>query len=424
MSVREPGTDASFEWLRRAHRSEQAPAALRRRALARARAAGLKKEQKEPRRWLARSAPLALAAAFAGAVWLGLSRHAFDGPARPSLPAQSGVVPTAEPGAPANAAPNVLPSEPSRACPKPLPHSPWNPAELASEANFNGLQVQVLETATAGCGPLTRRYLVSLPEKQADSAPAMIVLHDTGQGAEEALLQTRWWFGELARRTSSVLVYANGGPPDPSVPAVAPISPSMVPVQRNAGLWQTETGAHPAVDDVAYLNGIVDDLNARRALGKGSEVFLAGYGSGATMALVAAMQHPERYSGVAAFLPSRPPRLDEVPRGIRPFEWRWRSIFVVLPSTGDDPSALAWQWAGAFGAEPGPVRVTRHKPGLQRIDTTIPGVDLRILVLPKKVDPFPLPGAGDETARAASAARPFFFDGPRAAWDFFQQAKR
>ena len=82
----------------------------------------------------------------------------------------------------------------------------------------------------------------------------------------------------------------------------------------NAGVWQTDEGVHPAVDDHEYLRAIVDSLRERREgppdapqqlLAGDAEVFLAGYGSGAVMALAAAMQHPERYSGVAAFLTPR-----------------------------------------------------------------------------------------------------------------------
>jgi predicted esterase len=300
--------------------------------------------------------------------------------------------------------------------------------------------VRVFDTETAGCGPLKRRYLERVPPEAAAPGAAWIVLHDAGQSAEAALLETRWWFGELARRTSTLLVYANGGPLDTSAPGAPQVFPGAIALQRNAGVWQGDRGAHPAVDDVAYLHGIVDDLNAQRALQKDSEVFLAGYGSGAVMALVAAMQHPEQYSGVAAFLPSLSPGSAELRKALasavaprvlggarewRPAVWALRSIFIVLPSTaGKDPSALAEQWAGAFGAEPGAIHVMRQKPGLQRIDTKLGGdlVELRILLLSKQVDPFPLPGGGDETARAASMARPFFFDGPGAAWDFFQRA--
>jgi pimeloyl-ACP methyl ester carboxylesterase len=78
------------------------------------------------------------------------------------------------------------------------------------------------------------------------------------------------------------------------------------------GGWQTDAGAHPQVDDEAYLDRIVLDLARRGVIGGGNEVWLVGAGSGAVMALSAAAHHPERYAGVAALMAER---LDALPAG-------------------------------------------------------------------------------------------------------------
>jgi poly(3-hydroxybutyrate) depolymerase len=412
MNPRDPGIDVAFEGLRGAHRSQRVPAELRRRVLERARVErSLERKRPRPQSWLSRGSGLALAAAVGGAVWFGavwfgVARPALDGSSA-ARGARQGVIPTAEP---TSAAPRV--------CPSPLPISPWNMEAIDRGAEASGLRAQVLQTDTLGCGPLTRRYLVRVPAEHNPSAPVLIVLHDGGQNPSLSQIETRWWFDDVADRESAVLVYANGSPP---------VGPAMLNA-IHAGVWQTDEGVHPAVDDSLYFQAIVDDLRERRGLAQG-EIFLAGYGSGAVMALSAALQHPDRFAGVAAFLPARPPRPAELVSApgaaLAGGQRHLRSIFLTLPETaGESPSALALKWAATFGSEAGPLRVTRQKPGISRIEATFAsGVGLSISTLPPQVNPFPGPGGADPLARAASAMLPFFFDGPGAAWDFFKRAQ-
>lgn len=408
MSTRDPGIDAAFDGLRSAHRSERAPEELRRRVLERGRGlnSGLGGEAQAARGgWRSRGLLLAAAAAAVLGAWLAVTRPALEDAASPPAASHDAVSPTAEPTRPGAA---------SQACPMPLPTSPWRADRV--DAPAMGLEARALETQT-GCGPLTRRYLVRREVHALASAPpVLIVLHDGGQSAEQAQLLTRWWFDDLAQRKPLVLVYANGSPP--ATPADARWT--------HSGVWQTDAGAHPAVDDAAYLDAVVADLRAWRDLAPG-EVFLAGYGTGATMALSAALRHPDRYAGVAAFLPSGAPlAVDISPRLIQPGLHPLRSLFVVQRRTKDEnPSGIAFEWAALFGTEPGPVRVTRQKRGARRIDAALRGgVDLRVVSLPEQLDPFPGPGGGDRLAREESERRPYFFDGPGAAWEFFERVKR
>ncbi|MEO8182771.1 MAG: hypothetical protein ABI895_28390 [Deltaproteobacteria bacterium] len=405
MNSKNPGLDASFDGLRRAHGSERAPEALRRRTLEQARSLRSLKNGRStrPRPWLTRGGLLAVAAGLGACLWFGASlfvAHGLGDAASP--PARPDVLPSAEPA-----------GAPAPRCPQPLPTSPWDPAQIGMSAKVTGFEAEVFENET-DCGPLKRRYLVRVPAGDASSSPVLIVLHDAGETAEEAQLPTRWWFEDLAQRKRALLVYANGSQ---SVLR-------MVSGPINAGVWQTDEGAHPAVDDSEYLRGVVEQLREKRHLARG-EVFLAGYGSGAVMALTAALRHPERYAGVAAFLPSRLPWKEDLGAGPGPTERdrRLRSVFVALsdaPRT--DASAIAVQWAAALGGEPGAIRVTWGKPGIQRVDSSLAsGVALRIVRLSRGRDPFPAPGGGELLPRKSSQASPTFFDGPGAAWEFFHQ---
>lgn len=402
MNARDPGTDASFEWLRRAHRSERAPEALRHRALESAHGAakGNPRKQRRNRSWLAQGSGLALATTMVAGSWLAVSRSARHG----AEPGPAAVTPAAEP---------VRPGEPARPCPIPLPVSPWDPGSIEEGAQRMGLEAQVLETQTP-CGGLQRRYLLRAVPQQHALTPVLIVLHDGGQSPEQAQISTRWWFDDLSQRAPAVLVYANGGP------IVSAGTNGWV----HGGAWQTDAAAHPAVDDVAYLQALVRHLREKHGLARG-DIYLAGEGSGAQMALVAALRRGAPYAGVAAFLPARAPLPAELtaPPALGS-TWSLRSVFVALPRVEDEnPSQLAFEWASAMGAAPGAVRVTREKPDVRRIDTTVGGLPLRIVTLPPRVDPFPSPGGAEPLARAASARLPSFFDGAGAAWDFLQKAR-
>jgi predicted esterase len=280
-------------------------------------------------------------------------------------------------------------------------------------AQIMGLAARTLETQTP-CGPLPRRYLLRAVPQQHALTPVLIVLHDGGQNPEQGQVLTRWWFDDLAQRAPAVLVYANGGP----------IVGAGANDSVHAGVWQTDAAAHPAVDDVAYLQALVRDLREKHGLARG-DIYLAGQGSGAQMALVAALQRGAPYAGVAAFLPARAPLAGELaaPPALGS-TWSLRSVFVALPRVeGENASQLALDWASAMGAAPGAVHVTREKPDVRRIDTTVGGLPLRIVTLPPGIDPFPGPGGADPLARKASAKRPSFFNGAGEAWDFFQTVK-
>jgi pimeloyl-ACP methyl ester carboxylesterase len=245
-----------------------------------------------------------------------------------------------------------------------------------------------------------------------------------GVGSPESLaVETRWYFDALARERKAAIVYAKAlQEPRASAPGTI------------VGGWQTDVGAHPEVDDEEYLNRIVLDLARRGIIGGGNEVWLIGHGSGAVMALSAAAHHPERYTGAAAFMPTR---LDVLPEGGLSgarLARRLARILLVVDGQPEDVfgrtlEARAKQWALALGAPeqhaPGSPRVvlSPRGAGVRQIDIGsgargAPGV--RILTLEASVDPFPPPGGADELSLAASRRLPGAMNGAEEVWSFLR----
>jgi pimeloyl-ACP methyl ester carboxylesterase len=127
-------------------------------------------------------------------------------------------------------------------------------------------------------------------------------------------LQAQDTFEALAEREGFVVVYANGAPGSGRFPS--------------SGVWQTDPGANRAIDDFAYLALLIERLQGHLQPPAGLDVYLVGYGSGARLALEAAAGHPERYAGVAAFLPNEINRSRPPPR--RPDTRLSRLLFVTL----------------------------------------------------------------------------------------------
>jgi len=159
-----------------------------------------------------------------------------------------------------------------------------------------GLTVHTFQQDTAACGPALRRYVAYVPAALGPrtAAPVLIVLHGQGASAEAMMtLQTRGTFNRLADRAGFVVVYANGLPTAFNIPGLP-----------NSGRWRSEyTDLASTVDEGAYLQRIADDLRARQVIAGGNELYLVGQSNGGGMALSAARQRPDAYTGVAAFMP-------------------------------------------------------------------------------------------------------------------------
>jgi pimeloyl-ACP methyl ester carboxylesterase len=159
----------------------------------------------------------------------------------------------------------------------------------------SNLELGTFAMPVPGCGSLIRRYLSYMPRRVPvpRSAPVLLVLHDSGDSAEAVrAIQTQRTFEALADREGLIVVYANAGPG------------ARTGRFPNSGGWQTDPGANRALDDEAYLAAVIEQLEKRGAITGTNPVFLIGYGGGGTLALETAAEHPNRYVGVAALLPS------------------------------------------------------------------------------------------------------------------------
>jgi predicted esterase len=426
-----------FDDVRAAHRSEHAPAQLRRRSQERfeAGAPGMHQRAVWRERWrlawtLHWRSAAAVAAASVGAVLLWLLAHASgaggiaagDGVPAPEslseekLGAERAARTTSRSGR----------SDPARPCPRqPSDEARTEPTPRMT-ASLDGMTEHFLRVPVGDCPPLMRRYLERLPDLderllpahalQARAlAPVMILLHDTGLTPEQTRIETRWYFEALAREQDFLLIYAGAA----SVVSTAEPRIAM-------GSWQTDPGVDPEIDDGLYLERVLGDLASRGEIAGGNAVWLVGFGGGATLALTMAAEYPDLYTGVAAFEPAR---FDIAP----PAALRGSRLERVLFATKSKPAevsgtplqGLAQRWALALGvrgrgpAQP-PMRFSlQHKLG--RFDLANDGgqgPSVRVLTFDRVLDLFPPPGAVDPTILAELRRRPGFVNGADQAWQY------
>jgi poly(3-hydroxybutyrate) depolymerase len=175
------------------------------------------------------------------------------------------------------------------------PEALYQPERLAA-APAPGLAVHTFAQETAGCGLAQRRYVTYVPRmlRERTTAPVVIVLHGQGASAEAMMtFQTRGTFNRLADENGFLVVYGNGLPTTFNILGLP-----------NSGRWRSEyTELGSTVDEVGYLQRITEDLAARGVIAGGNDVYLVGQSNGGGMALSAARQRPDRYAGVAAFMP-------------------------------------------------------------------------------------------------------------------------
>jgi len=255
-------------------------------------------------------------------------------------------------------------------------------------------------------------------------------------------------FEALAETQGLIVVYANAAPAAGRLP--------------NSGVWHTDPGAQRAIDDFAYLARVVERLDERGLLykpaaeelaslraGSGPDVYLVGYGSGAQLALEAAAQHPERYTGVAALLPHKVNRSHPQPR--RADTRLSRLLFVALEDHRGEywpgaplDMAVVDEWKGAVGlpdltmqlrskldmpgADPEPLLLPlrpaldeasllarRLVPaGTRILDSSFPdrrGPAVRVLVVQNKAALDVGPGGRPAAVEAATLASEFFLGG-------------
>jgi polyhydroxybutyrate depolymerase len=175
------------------------------------------------------------------------------------------------------------------------PTAVYQPEALAPGTGA-GAQVFTFDQETVDCGPVTRRYIVHVPESVTEATAAPVVIALPGQGASAESLrefQAQGVFDQLADRDGFIMAYGNGLP-----------TPNNFEGLANSGEFRSEYGPLSGeVDDLAYLQRIVDDLTSRNLIRGDNPIYLVGHSNGGGLALSATRQHPERYAGVAALMP-------------------------------------------------------------------------------------------------------------------------
>lgn len=220
-----------------------------------------------------------------------------------------------------------------------------DPPRLLSRYADAGITVHTFEQQTRACGPLTRRYLAYVPRRLPARAavPIVMALHGYGASAESFLdMQARNRFQALAERDGYLVVFANAAPGA----ATSAITP-------NSGAWRIGHAGDVDVDDVAYLDLVLEDLRRRDVVDGQNRVFLVGHSLGGGMILAAARRQPARYAGLAALMPFAgwTPRPPASARGEPPpLLLMWSDSDPGLPP-GYAPvlRRLAADWAAAAG---------------------------------------------------------------------------
>ncbi len=208
--------------------------------------------------------------------------------------------------------------------------------------------LRTFDQQTTHCGPIRRRYLSFVPKNLAvpSSAPVFIGLNGTGGDAESfRSFHTLGRLDELAARDGAIIVYANAAP--------GPYS-SDNPQWRNANTWRTNERDDGEVDDVAYIEMVLDDMQKRGMITADNDIYLMGISNGGGMVLQIAKKLPERFKGIAPFMAYAGWNPTPVP----PLSCSGVSR-IIFGMSSEDPglpdgyrnvlSALPSQWAAAAG---------------------------------------------------------------------------
>jgi poly(3-hydroxybutyrate) depolymerase len=194
------------------------------------------------------------------------------------------------------------------------------------------------------------------------SAPIVIALHGWGSSAESFRdFQTHAGFEPLADRDGFIVVYGNA----------APGSATSVRVP-NSGAWRQPRTADDEVDDVAYLDTVLDDLRSRQIVDGSNRVFLVGQSNGGGMVIEAARLRPNRYTGFAAMMPFA--GLSPASPAVLDVGHLSRILFAYSATDPGLPAGyvstlrpLADRWAAALGFSPAAIAAPTRTALVDRV---------------------------------------------------------
>jgi len=146
---------------------------------------------------------------------------------------------------------------------------------------------------TIRVGGHDRAYIVHVPPGYdgKSSVPVVVMLHCGGGTGNAAAIETGW--GVKADEVGFLAVFPDAMPPDPT---------NRSHFSRNPRLWNDGSDrfypGHNAVDDVGFLNAMLDDVLANFAVDQG-RIFLTGFSNGASMSFRAGAELSNRIAAIA-----------------------------------------------------------------------------------------------------------------------------
>lgn len=146
---------------------------------------------------------------------------------------------------------------------------------------------------TLAVNGLQRTYIVHVPAsyRPLSRLPVVIMLHGGGGTAKAAMWETGWT--KKADREGFLAVFPDAMARDPA---------RASHFSSNPQLWNDGSGRfypdQTAVDDIAFLDAMLDDLAARFAVDE-QRIFLTGFSNGASMSFRAGAELSDRIAAIA-----------------------------------------------------------------------------------------------------------------------------
>jgi polyhydroxybutyrate depolymerase len=142
-------------------------------------------------------------------------------------------------------------------------------------------------------GGVTRRYLVHVPPGYDGriAVPVVMMLHGGGGTSRAAATETGW--GAKADQVGFLAVFPDALPPNPAKRSSFARNPQL----WNDGSERFYTGQN-AVDDVGFLNAVLDEVSVRFAV-DARRVFVTGFSNGGSMTFRFAAEASTRLAAIA-----------------------------------------------------------------------------------------------------------------------------